>query len=171
MADNWVRPTSNSDPSSIWSNEANAYDDNIATYAETTSDQGGYLELILSSIICDKVRLYAVSPTPGGDVDPDILIDVYYSGAWHNIKDGTITKDTWVEVSIGSTQIVTKARVSGNTGFNVELKEFNFNSILEPLVTTQDPTDILSTTATGNGNILHIGDSAVTVRGFKYGLI
>jgi hypothetical protein len=39
-----------------------------------------------------------------------------------------------------------------------------------PTVTTQDPTDILTTSVTGNGNITALGGENSTVRGFEYGL-
>jgi len=38
-----------------------------------------------------------------------------------------------------------------------------------PTVTTQDPTDVLTTSVTGNGNITATGGENATVRGFKYG--
>ena len=39
------------------------------------------------------------------------------------------------------------------------------------IITTQNPTDILTTSATGNGNITElVGGGNATVRGFKYGL-
>ena len=168
MADNWVRPTSSSDPDSKWTNEANAYDNDLETYA-TAGTVGYYLELLLTSIQCDKIRIYAQGYAMGVPGNPSVNIDVYYSSAWHNIKSGTIIRNTWIEVEIGSEQTVSKARVKVNVIADLHLFEFNFNSLLST-VTCQDPDDIASTTATANGNITQKGKSAITVRGFKYGL-
>lgn len=167
MADNWVVPTSHNDPSSHWTDEAKSYDDDLETYALPSGE--GYLELILTSIKCDKIRFYA-----GADAGENILfyIDVYYSSAWHNIANGvTYSQDIWHEVSIGSTETVTKARIkyASIVGETPRLKEFNFNSLLS-IVTVQDPTSVTTTTATANGNITQKGVSTITVRGFKYGL-
>jgi len=138
--DNWVSPTGYNDPSSDWVNEANAYDDATGTYAES-NDQGSYLELTISAIACDKVRIYAVRwhDFSSSEYDPDIDIDVYYDSAWHNIFSGTVTKNTWITKSIGSTEAVTKARVKCNDGLaaldQIRLKEFDFNSVVPDMDT------------------------------------
>lgn len=129
--DNWVSPTGHNDPSNSWSYESYAYDDNTDSKA-TAHVTGDYLELTHSAIYCDKVRIYATSLSKGKLYDPTIDIDVYYSGAWHNIWSGYITKKTWVEKDIGSPQSVTAARVKCNLvpglgGFY--LYEFDFNSL------------------------------------------
>ena len=49
--------------------------------------------------------------------------------------------------------------------------EVNFTTDkVAPTVTTQDPSAVLSTTVTANGNITALGGENSTVRGFKYGL-
>jgi len=130
----WVSPTGHNDPSNSWGYESYAYDDNTDSRA-TAHVTGDYLELTHSAIYCDKVRIYATSFSKGKYYDPTIDIDVYYSGAWHNIWSGYITKKTWVEKAIGSTQSVTAARVKCNLvpglgGFG--LYEFDFNSLPSP---------------------------------------
>lgn len=99
----WVSPTGHVDPDSKWLNEANAYDGNTGTFAGTTYTDT-YLELTIAAIQCDKVRFYLA----GGFTR--YVIDVYYSADWHNIHDATFTIG-WNEVSIGSEQSVTAARV------------------------------------------------------------
>lgn len=106
----WVSPTGFIDPSNAWSWETWAYDNDLETAAETQSETA-YLELTLGSAIsCDKVRIYAADLN-GGLNDPELDIDVFYDGAYHNIFSGVITKEVWVEKSIGSTETVSKARV------------------------------------------------------------
>ena len=121
----WVSPTGHNDPDSKWTAEANAYDDDTDSHAWTFND-GYYLELTLGSAIsCDKVRSWWATSTGDADVD----IDVYYSGAWHNIHSGVISKGDWVESSLGSTQTVEKARIKLNAFRTHYLKEFDSNEV------------------------------------------
>lgn len=81
----WVNPTGHNDPSSTWSNETLAYDNDTNTYASTTvpkSGWSGYLELTIASVSCDKVRGWFNEGLPNIS---DFEWDVYYSGSWHNI--------------------------------------------------------------------------------------
>jgi hypothetical protein len=126
----WVSPTGYNDPDSKWGNEANAYDEDTDTFAYDFPN-GYYLELTLESAIsCDKVRIYCERYTSGVSYDLDVDVDVYYSAAWHNIHSGTVTKNTWVELSIGSTQTVDKARIKTNDiSASRRIKEFDFNEV------------------------------------------
>lgn len=133
----WVSPSSHNDPANCWNNEANAYDGSTGTYASTGAYSADkWLELILSSSIsCDKVRAY-LSETGS---TATIVIEVYYSGGWHEIYSGALTMDTWKEYPIGSTQTVEKARIrASNLGFGKALRvyEFEFNEIAPPAAKT-----------------------------------
>jgi len=164
MADNWVKPTSFSDPDSAWTDEAKAYDGNVDTYAiNGTIDK--YVEYIRASILCDKIRVYANTTAEGFPDDVDLNIDVYYSAAWHNIFSGSVADRTWVEKAIGSNQTVTKIRIKG-TYLKPWLYEVEFNNIsVAPTVTTQAVSDVALETATGNGNITDTGGQNATKRG------
>jgi len=121
----WFSPTGFVDPNTRWADETNAYDEDTGSYALNPGLQSGYyLELTLTSAIdCNKVRIWA---SDEGE-DPDLDIDVFYGGDWHNIFSGVITKSTWVEKPIGSTQSVDKARVKSNSyGWDTYLYEFDF---------------------------------------------
>ena len=126
----WVSPTGYNDPDSKWGNETNAYDDDLETFAYDFPN-GYYLELTLGSAIsCDKVRIYCERYTSGVAYDLDVDVDVYYSGSWHNIHSGTVTKNTWVELSVGSTQTVDKARIKTNDiSASRRIREFDFNEV------------------------------------------
>ncbi len=136
----WVSPTGHNEPNNKYSGETNAYDENTGTNA-STSENGYYLELTHAAILCDKVRIYAAvyyqtaTPPYAFFVDPDIDIDVYYSGGWHNIWSGVITERTWVEKAIGSNETVTKARIkfsniqTGHINDFGQIYEFDFNDI------------------------------------------
>ena len=163
--DNWVSPTGHNDLD-VWGNEGNAYDNNTGTYAGTTTS-GGELELTIGAIVCDKVRIYAADFYYTGQTDPTVIISVYYDSAYHQIFSGSITKQTWVEKSIGSTETVTKAKISGTvaSGHGLYLYEFDFNSLV-PIVETDACSGVGSTSFDANGDIIASG--GVTTRGFHY---
>ena len=136
-ADNWVSPTSFSDPDSRWSDETNIYDGNLGTYGRA-ADDGYYVELNIAAISCDKVRVWS---TDGNFKDLYLFVDVYYSSAWHNIHSGTVSESEWVEKAIGSTETVTAARIKTSSGdWTRDIYEFEFNDI-----TPAPPADLFST--------------------------
>ena len=173
----WVKPTGYVDPDNHWGCEEKAYDNSI-TYpnvAQITSPQGwsSFLELTHAAMGCSKVRFYALY-----DVSyiTSIDIDVYYNGAWHDVYEGVFTSLSWVEKAIGSNQTITAFRFRfycpDAGGANCDLYEVDFfQETLIPTVTTTSPVeDILSTTATGKGNITVTGGENATKRGICYNL-
>ena len=125
----WISPEDYADPSGHWVNPPHAYDED--TDSECYTWEGtDYLELYRineAEISCNKVRIFAADSTDGTHGDPDIDIDVYYSGGWHNIWSGTITKDTWVEKPVGSTQDISKVRIKPNTLVYTYLNFYEFD--------------------------------------------
>lgn len=132
----WVSPSSHNDPDSVWTNEANAYDeDELGTWATVLLlGEGSYLELNTTSIYSDRIRIRAATYyTIGGFSNPDIDVDIYYSGDWHNIYSDTIRQLTWVELPIGSSESVTAARIKWNYippfgGGQGRIYEFDFGN-------------------------------------------
>lgn len=132
-AGRWLNPTSYSDPDEDWTNEANAYDGDTATYA-TVAFAGagvwsGYLELIRAAVLCDKVRFYALQT----DTRITIDLDLYYGDAWHDLYEGTFAGSEWVEKALSAEQSVTKARIrmkcSEVTPTSGRLYEFDFHEL------------------------------------------
>ena len=168
--DNWVSPTGHNDIPNEWETEGNAYDNNTDSKA-CTALSGGELELTIGAISCDKVRIYASDfvaiPSPL-ESNPTVTISVYYDSAYHQIFSGSITKKTWVEKSIGSTETVTKAKISGTLATNhlLYLYEFDFNSLILPTVETDACSGVKSTLFDANGDIIVSGGA--TKRGFHY---
>ncbi|MBA7604395.1 hypothetical protein ES703_11515 [subsurface metagenome] len=161
-ADTWASPDGYSDPNSRWDQEYYAYDNSLSTYTESSG--GYYLEMLISpSIYCNKVRIYAFFDSS------DFKLDVYYGGDWHNIYSSTLPGSTWKEITIGSTQIVSKARFKRTSG-STKICEFDFREVVvvAPTVTTQAVSSIEETTATGNGTITATGGINCTRRGFCY---
>ncbi len=171
MPSGWISPTGHSDPGAQWSNEAKAYDGGGegGSYASVVVNEGvwsSYLELTRSSINCNKLRFSAHNLDGWAQID----LDVYYGGAWHDVYQGGYMNTTWVEKSLGGTYEVTKMRIrlyhnyTGEWSMLLYEAEF-YKVILIPTVTTQAVTDILSTTATGNGNITALSGENATKRG------
>ena len=115
----WISPTGHVDPGGKWDFEARAYDGNISTKAEYDAagtdvpplSWSDYLELTLSSpIYCDRIRYNVFYGSPGVD---QISVDVYYSGSWNNIYEGSIVASATWETKIipAGIQSVSKARV------------------------------------------------------------
>jgi hypothetical protein len=127
----WVSPTGHNDPDTGWRDHTQAYNDNTGNYAEgfhsLCAPNYGYLELTLGSAIsCDKVRIYIKTSR-------NLDIDVYYSGAWHNIYSGSPSSGQYVEKSIGSTESVDKARILNNeVCWLLKVCDFDFNEVAAP---------------------------------------
>lgn len=129
----WVSPTGFVDPDTEWDFETQIYDENTETRGRTLGNDH-YVQLTLASPInCDKVQIWAASRDGPSFYDPDIDIDVFYDGGWHNIFSGVITKLTWVEKTIGSTESIDKARIKWNDIIggidDGNLYEFDFNEV------------------------------------------
>jgi len=133
----WVSPTGFNDPDSLWNSETLAYDVDTGTgansYNGTARTWGSYVELNIASISCNSIRFYAYYSA--ADIN-SVSIDVYYSGAWHNIFEGIYVNQTWEEKAIGSTQDVTAARVRfyAKKTATAYLYEFEFNEIESGLI-------------------------------------
>jgi len=131
-AEQWVNPD-DAIPNENWNNADNAVDGNTGTFASETSagvvDQfiGGALD---SGIECDKVHVWVSEETKGREYDANNCdIQVYYDAGWHEIaSDVTITKLSWQEYAIGSTETVTKMQIQCDDAactFRVYSMQFN----------------------------------------------
>lgn len=127
----WVSPTSNT--ANGWTNPTYAYNGNTGDYASISVAGGGtsaYLELYISAISCDKVRVW--SGRQGTRIS-SIDVDVYYNSQWNNIYSGSLVVDSYQEYAIGSTQTVTGMRIrytsSGSPAQSAYIYEAQFNSI------------------------------------------
>ena len=166
----WKSPTGFNDPDSKWQFEENTYDDNVETSAACSFDSGWskYLELTIDAIYCNKAKIYVV-------YNVDILkwaIDVYYNDEWHNIFSEAITTG-WNEAELDDIYSVTAMRIRACTNdfcpVTARLFEASFyNTPPPPTLTVEAATDILPTTATGNGTITDTGGEDNTERGFEY---
>lgn len=142
----WIRPISHNANESQWHNSANCYDGNLTTYGWDNvygpPFSGYYIEFNTPEIQCNKIRFNARSVS--GYVDK-IDIDVYYNGSWHNVfYRGYFSNCVWVEVSLGGTYAVTKARVRffNSSIFFVKegwLYEFNFYEVVSEVGWVDEP--------------------------------
>lgn len=105
--------------------------------------------------------------TSGGKCDK-------WTGDTLNVEDtgeygtGAYTKGI-TDLSPGTTYYI-RAYAYSTAGYGYGIWVYFITDKVAPTVTTQDPTNVLITSVTGNGNITALGGENATVRGFKYGL-
>ena len=124
----WLTPNSHSDPDSKWTDEAQAYDDNLGTWATNLSaNYGHYLELIpAASFLCEGLRIYGVD-VGGGNHDPEIAWALFADGAWYPSSSGPISMLAWEEFAFHSYHWVEKVRIKSNSSiYDLLLYEFDF---------------------------------------------
>jgi len=128
----WVSPTSNT--ANGWVNPTYAYNSNTGDWAIISvpgSSTSAYLELYISAITCDKVRVWSGR---SGTRISIIDVDVYYNSQWNNIYSGSLTVGSYQEYTIGSTQLVSGIRIrytsSGNPTQDAYICEAQFNTLV-----------------------------------------
>jgi len=107
----WLTPTGHTDPDSGWNNEANAYDGNTATYAEsdtvTMNDWTDFIYLTFpAGTKADSARYYADA---GGSAE-EIDIDAYVDSSWVDVYSGSFDDLAW-ETKEFSEGVTTQVRV------------------------------------------------------------
>ena len=170
----WVNPTGFSDPSGLWEQETDAYDDSTSTCAYQpyvpAETWGEIIEFSRPAIPCDKIRVYPNAYYGNGQID----IDLYYDGDWHDLYQGDFIHNDWNEYEF-SQQIVSAVRFriyNGNTAArHVYIYEVDFWEIptVPPTVQTDDATSIDREQATLNGQITDTGGEDADERGFDWG--
>jgi len=124
----WLTPTSVTDPSTSWTNEANAIDDNTGTFASETiaaNSWSGYLEFNITSAYVGGIRYWAERENATVDL---IDVDIYYGGAWHDCYEAAPGTDgAWAYTAgdghSGVTSVRVRFYVDGGVGKWVKLYE------------------------------------------------
>lgn len=138
----WTSPTGFGDPAGVWINEANAYDENVATWAQRTSvpftSWTDFLELNHTHIECDRVRYYCGGST--ADID-QIDVDVYYDGGWQDLYQGAFTQAAWETKEIGDTVSCNSTRIrlynsNGGVSPDAYVYEVDFGAYLPSISAT-----------------------------------
>lgn len=115
----WISPTAYSDPNGKWSNEANAYDGNLGTWAVGQYGTTAVLSLGgVGTIFCYKIRIYC-SESPVSDDVTDVEV---YSGSWIRWS-GTIPALTWFEIEFNSFVKLTSVEIRRISGGNWRIYE------------------------------------------------
>ncbi len=109
----WVSPTSHIDPDNKWTGEEWCYDGNVLTQGNSKAEAeswSSYLIFLVNEQYINKVKFYIYTIAP--DRIDKIDVDVYYGGAWHDVYEGALAFEEWVEKNIpAGTKLVSKARV------------------------------------------------------------
>lgn len=141
VEEDWVTPTSHSDPDTGWNNETNAYDNNTSTYA--TSDiigSGAWTDYFIfiyeQDLTIDGIRFYYEASNTDDNVD----IDSYYDASWHNEYDANnAIENTWVTAQFSDNITADRFRIrfQSNSGGaqEVYLKEVDFKNNYYQLTT------------------------------------
>lgn len=170
----WTSPTGFVDPAVAWSNETNAYDNNLVTFTNTTATVAGttwseFLELTHVAINCNSVRVYLEQSADFNPVD----IDVYYGGGWVHVFEGPFVDGVWIEHSLGGTYSLTAMRLRAfNTkGWGVTWKfdevDFGELSSLASVTAVNQASDEHDILVTADGANLTISiDGAVAGDGY-----
>lgn len=117
--------------------------------------------------------LYSHYSGDGGSIAVSSITD----GVWNNITMNSTGRD-WVQQA-GTTKLVliNSKDISSTAPSALERVYFSRTNCrlvitysIEPTVTVQAPSSVLTTSATANGNITDTGGENCTVRGFEYGL-
>jgi len=110
----WTLPTGFVDPGVTWNNEANAYDNDLITRADTFVGMGAwsnFLELTHAGVNCNGIRVYC-SPGIGMGVLDLIDLDAEYDGIWNHVYQGTFALWEWIlKPLVDGTKTVTSIRV------------------------------------------------------------
>jgi len=116
----WDSPTGN-DNCGAWQNPENAYDDNLATFARwmpfvTGSVKTAWLQLTIPATDATQVEFpswWTEGSLPGTRYPSYIEVEIYYSGAWHNIYADAPYRETQGEFVIASfsQQTITGVRI------------------------------------------------------------
>lgn len=132
----WVSPTGHNDPDTQWSDEANAYDENTASYAKDSvrgHSWSAFLELTHAALWCDKLRFNADFGGAGYFIDVDV-----YDTAWRHVYEGDFADEAWVEKDLDELRQITMARVrlfnDGGLAKTSKLYEFDFNETSPPIL-------------------------------------
>jgi hypothetical protein len=113
-SDMWHR--SDSGNGTGWTNPENAYDGLLSTYASSTGTD--YITFNWSALNCSSIAIYMSASSTSDSVD----VEVYYSGSWHVIQNGTLTfypsTHFYVEIPLFSVYVVSSMRVKFSMGTN-----------------------------------------------------
>lgn len=112
------------DGGAVWSNEANAYDENTATFADcnVAGAWSDYLELTHAGVECTGVRFWLTDQS--GHVT-DVDVDAFYDGIWNHVYEGTFAKGAWVEKYLDTKHTVTSWRFRFKTDGNADVARVN----------------------------------------------
>jgi hypothetical protein len=127
FSDQWISPTGYYDPDAAWTNPAYAYDevpDFAGTYYAATTVDVKPLYLTVPEGYYDRIRFQGWSTTAGRSID----VDAYYSGAWHDVYQGTYTYNTWTTKTIGSIEKISLIRIRHTTAESNRINEVDIGS-------------------------------------------
>jgi hypothetical protein len=105
----WITPTGHIDAAATWANDANAYDGNTGTRADTVGAApaySDYLVLTFQATVIDSIRVWAIEDANHGPID----VDWYDNGNWYNAYEGNAVHLNWTTIDLASNVTATAVR-------------------------------------------------------------
>ncbi len=133
-------PTGTSDPGAVWAGDGQLIDDNTGTAATNNVGASSWSDYILATFGAsniDSARVY-----PGFNNVNDLLdVDLYASGNWYDIYQGTVTNLAWNTYNLGYvasnvTQLRMRVYNSQGAPSNEGLYEVDYGLLNETLSVT-----------------------------------
>jgi hypothetical protein len=112
----WTFPTNFEDPDVVWTDEAKAYDNNIATFALTPANAATWsspIHFTIASTQITNIKIQVDCDVGGNFTQIDV--DVYHNAAWHDVYLGSATEDEYMYFPYQASG-VTKVRIYGYNG-------------------------------------------------------
>ena len=124
--------------STNWTNPNNAIDGNIGTGAVIAQDLYDFIVMNTSGkTVGDKIQFQVTTAAAVANVD----VDAYYEGAWHDVFDGTVAKDTLITKTLpDGLRDITQVRLRGS-GLNQSFTLFEI-TVKSTYVSPDDFTDV-----------------------------
>lgn len=153
-----IIPAGYNDSTANWTTETNAYDGLLSTYAGTSAvPAGGWGQFVVftkTATSINRISFYVWANAPSPQVD----IETYYDGVYHECYNGTFTNDTWYTGNItpsGTYKNVSRIRArffgGGAGGFSTaRIKELYFGGRKIILSKGPDITIFVSPVVSGN---------------------
>ncbi|MBU0527001.1 right-handed parallel beta-helix repeat-containing protein, partial [Candidatus Micrarchaeota archaeon] len=170
----WISPSSFTDPSGQWTNEANAMDGDTDTYASDNSNPGtGWGQFIIfntTQIQSDSVRVWADYGPQVGSVD----VDIYRDGGWINVHEGPVTNLKWYEINftegnLSAARFRYNYTVGGWIYWLYEMQFYNVSTQVNiPVAATRAATSVEETSGILHGVVNADGGTDCQLR-FIYG--
>lgn len=115
----WGWITSFTDPSAVWTNEANGYDGDTSTYTERAAIPANTWSEYIQFAPTNPIAIRGIRTNAndgGGAVIDKIDVDAFYGGGWNNVYEGSFPHWTFQEHPLFQTVSEIRVRLHNTAG-------------------------------------------------------